>query len=268
MSYAIFSNSNSDILNISSIGYSADKKITRYGPSVRDQYIIHYVISGKGYFNNNSVNAGQGFLITPGMFEEYHSDHDEPWEFLWFISNDEKMKQLFTIFGANEKTNIFDYSYIDAVKKLKSHLILNKNKICNSYEMLELFLSVFKNHTENNFNKNQKSNANIYLDAAINYIHTNYSNSITVNELTSLLGISQPYLYKIFMENLKKSPKQYIQDLKLTHAENLLKNTDMSITQIALSVGFQDVLTFSKFFALKSGLSPSAYKNICLNNKP
>ena len=91
MRYSIFSKSNCPILDITNIGYAKDTAVTRFGPGVRNSYIIHYVISGKGYFNGNSVSAGQGFLITPGMKEHYYPDKNEPWEFLWVISNDDKI---------------------------------------------------------------------------------------------------------------------------------------------------------------------------------
>ncbi len=264
----LFSNSTCDLLNINSMGYSNEINITRFGPSVRDAYIIHYVISGKGYFNGNCVKAGQGFLITPSMSEFYFPDKNEPWEFLWFYSYDSKMLDIFSKIEANCNTNIFNYSHINAVEKLKAKLLLKETKICSSYEMLELFLSVFKNHLQENTEINQTSNANVYLEAAINYIHTNISNTVTVKDLTLFLGISQPYLYKIFMQKFKKSPKQYIQDFKVKNAKKLLQNTKMSITQIAGSLGFTDVLTFSKFFALKIGISPQNYrKNSALTNQ-
>ena len=144
MRYAIFSKSVCPLLDISSIGYSADAKVTRFGPGVRNSYIIHYVISGKGYFNGKSVSGGQGFLITPGMNEYYYPDKNEPWEFLWVISNDHKMSDLFTHFYANLTTNIFDFDYVYEVKELSKRLIAEKNSVYHSFEMLAIFLSIFK----------------------------------------------------------------------------------------------------------------------------
>lgn len=47
------------------IGCSSDPRVTRYGPTRRNQYLIHYVFSGTGIFNGHTVKAGQGFLTTP-----------------------------------------------------------------------------------------------------------------------------------------------------------------------------------------------------------
>ena len=54
--------------------------------------------------------------------------------------------------------------------------------------------------------------------------------------------------------------KEYINKVKLRYAENLLQNSNNSIIEIAASVGFDDVLSFSRFFSKKKGISPSNYR--------
>ena len=63
MRYHILSNNSSSVLNITQIGFSADTKITRFGPGKRNLYIIHYVTKGKGYYNGNLITAGQGLYL-------------------------------------------------------------------------------------------------------------------------------------------------------------------------------------------------------------
>ena len=111
------------IPHIISMGFSDDPSVTRFGPFVRNQYIIHYVLSGYGVFNGNRVGAGQGFLITPGMQEEYSSDPNDPWSFLWIISEDSAMEYFFDRHNA-DAGGIFSfrnsYAFDGAVGKLKS----------------------------------------------------------------------------------------------------------------------------------------------------
>ena len=71
---------------------------------------------------------------------------------------------------------------------------------------------------------------------------------ISINKLTTILGVSQPYLFKIFNKKYNTSLKQYIIDRKLNIAKKMLNKTDMSITQIANSLGYNDPLAFSKLF--------------------
>lgn len=259
MRYQIFSKDSCPLLGIECIGYAKNPEVTRFGPGIRNAYIIHYVISGKGRFNGNPVTSGQGFLITPGMLEEYYPDRHDPWEFLWIISADEKMADLFNYYPYDKKTNIFNYEYTDEIKAVAGMLTVNANAVYSSFEALEVFLRIFNNQI-NSCAHNAKSNSDIYIEAAVNYIKANVSVSVSVTDLTGVLGISQPYLYRIFKEKFGKSPKQYMNDYKIEQAKQLLKKTDITVTQVANSVGFSDVLSFSRFFTSKMGVSPQKYR--------
>ena len=261
MRYEIFSKDTCPILNLCNAGYASDPAVTRFGPGVRRVYILHYVVAGKGYFNGHPVKAGQGFLITPNMPEQYFPDEKSPWEFVWFVSDDEKMASVFALFGADKTTRIFNYRYLSAARELAESLKKQESSIVNAFELLEMFLRVFKHQQNETTLRHAKTNAETYIEAAVKYIHSHIHTPLSVTELTDFLGVSQPYLYKLFTDRFSKSPKQYILDEKITLAQKFLKETDMSVTHIANSVGFQDALSFSKFFKTQTGLSPQNYRN-------
>jgi AraC family transcriptional regulator of arabinose operon len=259
--YSIFSNSFCPLLNILTIGYAKDPAVTCFGPGVRNSYIIHYVIKGAGYFNGNKVSKGQGFLITPAMKEHYYPDENDPWEFLWVISDDPKIAKLFDLFASNKHTKIFSFDYLDTIKETVDFLTENNQQKYNGYEMLESFLSFFKYQQKTSYEKESFNSADVYIEAAVNYIELNMQNNVSVYELTQFLGISQPYLFKIFKERFSLSPKQYILNQKLKRAKVLLTETNLSVSHIANSIGILDVLSFSKAFKQKTGLSPVNYRN-------
>ena len=106
------------VLRIENIGFSSDPVNNKFGPGKRDLYLIHYVISGKGYYNGNPVAAGQGFLIKPHTYEYYYPDTDNPWTFLWVTSLDTVMEDIFRTLAADENTKIFNYNYVADVRNL------------------------------------------------------------------------------------------------------------------------------------------------------
>ena len=120
------------IPKIYSIGFSDDPDIARYGPSVRRKYIIHYVLSGKGYFNGNMVKKEQGFLIVPGMHQEYYPDESDPWSFLWFISEDPAMQYFFDRHEANEETGIFTFRNLYEVNTVADLLRASSSSFSSS----------------------------------------------------------------------------------------------------------------------------------------
>ena len=179
--------------------------------------------------------------------------------FLCGVATDKKMADLFNYYPYDKKTNIFNYRYTNEIKAVTGMLTVNANAVYSSFETLEIFLRIFNNQI-NNCIHNAELNSDIYIEAAVNYIKTNFSTSMTVTDLTDVLGISQPYLYRIFKEKFGKSPKQYMNDYRIEQAKQLLKKTDITVTQVANSVGFSDVLSFSRFFTSKTGVSPQKYR--------
>lgn len=265
MFYHIVSNESSKLLKIENIGFSSDPENNKFGPGKRNLYLIHYVISGKGYFNGNQVNAGQGFLIKPHTFEHYYPDENDPWTFLWVTSQDAVMEDMFRVFNANENTQIFNYTYVADVRNLTYRIKQNHNKNYSPAKILEIFLDLFNRHE--NDTTVFKKNMDIYFECAVNYIHSNAFRAIKVAELTDVLGITQPYLYRIFINKCGLSPKQYIDNYKLNIARNMLLSSCMSVSNIGNSVGFDDPLVFTRFFKKNTGVSPSKFRTISNTKK-
>ena len=257
--YHILSNSGTKLLALDNIGYSTDTTINRFGPGRRNLYLIHYVVEGKGVFNSSHLKAGQGFLIRPGQLENYYPDSEHPWTNLWVTSRDPAIDEIFEGYNADTRTMVFDYDYIPTVRNVTKILHENHERLYSPSEILEIFLHMY--NKQKKASENAITEPDTYYKYAVSYIESNLYRPITVNELTSVLGISQPYLYKIFMDKCGMSPKRFILDLKCGEAKRLLAGTDMSVTEVANSVGYADVMTFSKFFRKETGMSPKAFRS-------
>ena len=248
------------IPRLHSIGYASDTRVTRYGPTRRHQYLIHYVISGRGSFNGVSLGAGEGFITTPGLLEHYFPDESDPWTYLWIISYDTAMDELIGMHGADADTGIFKFQNVHVVGEIAKRLIeCDGGFTFSNTEITEMYLSIFNNCVYPR-SKARTTNAEAYLDHSVKYISSNLFIPISVGELCGKLGVSQPYLYRIFKEKLGCSPKQYICECRLSEAKRLLEETSFTVSDIAAAVGYPDVLAFSKFFSGKVGLSPTAYR--------
>ncbi len=251
---------------INNIGCSADPANNRFGPGTRNIYLIHYVFGGKGYYNGHPVVSGQGFLIHQGQLEEYHPDKNDPWEFLWVTSDDAVIGRLFGQYNADPKILIFDYGDTSVVKSMARFIRNNHNRMMTAPEILECFLRIFNSHIHSA--ESSLSNADMYFTFSVNYIKSNFHRPLAVKELLAALGISYTYLLKIFKERTGLSPKGYISELRMLHAKKLLNETNATVTQIANSVGYADVMTFSRFFTSREKLSPTQYRACARNEKP
>jgi len=78
--------------------------------------------------------------------------------------------------------------------------------------------------------------------------------------LVELSGKSHAYVCRMFRKHLGMSPTQYINELRMSYAENLLLNTDMEIVDISLEIGLDNVSYFYDLFKRKHNLTPHRYR--------
>lgn len=94
----------------------------------------------------------------------------------------------------------------------------------------------------------------------LQYCSQHYKEHITVSDVANDLLISRSTVSHIFSTRLGINFCEYINSLRLSEAEQLLKNVNYSITEISNIAGFSDVRTFNRSFLKKHGVSPSVYR--------
>ena len=97
------------------------------------------------------------------------------------------------------------------------------------------------------------------LDGIINYVNENIYSPITIEELCEKFSLSRSTLQILFKNNLEVAPKQYISDLKLAKAKQLIKESSHTISEIATICGFGSIHYFSRKFKATFGITPTDY---------
>ncbi len=97
------------------------------------------------------------------------------------------------------------------------------------------------------------------LRPAIHYIAKHYTEKINNETLAEKCGISTVYFRKLFTETYKVSPINYIINLRIKKAKEMLQSDYSTITDIAVSLGYQSIYDFSRDFKKHTGLAPSKY---------
>ena len=241
-----------------------------YKYEVLKDAVIHYISKGYGTFkiNDEVYNLKQGdiFILLKGMNVEYIASMDEPWEYYWIGFSGSKANECLN------RTAIIE-SYAASCKEDSKipHIILNMCEISKTYnpscsddilllkELYSLLYALIEEFPRPFEYKDKELHA--YIQEAINFINSNYMNSITVNEIANHVNLSRSYLYKMFIKNLKISPQKYLINLRMYKATLLLKNTKIPIGEVASKVGHSDSLLFSKTFSKYFSMSPLSYRN-------
>ena len=102
------------------------------------------------------------------------------------------------------------------------------------------------------------------LAEALVFINKNYKNSISVKSLATLAHMSVRNFSRAFHQAYNISPINYIIQLRIQHAYELLRITDISISEVAYLCGFQDSNYFARQFKRASGLTPKEYRNFLI----
>ena len=98
-----------------------------------------------------------------------------------------------------------------------------------------------------------------YVSRAVNFIQTNYPDSIQIADIAADLGLSRNYFCRIFKQQMGLSPQEYLVSYRLTKAAELLVDRNISQKEAAMQVGYPDVCAFSRMFKRKYGVAPGTY---------
>lgn len=95
---------------------------------------------------------------------------------------------------------------------------------------------------------------------AMGFIHCHYTEPITRETIASQVGINADYLTDCFRQELGITPSAYLRRFRIRQACDLLRSSDKSITQVAMSVGFSESAHFTRTFLREMGVSPRVYR--------
>ena len=106
----------------------------------------------------------------------------------------------------------------------------------------------------------EEENHNLNVAKAIKYIDTHYSEDINLDILSKELNLNKTYFCNIFKKTKNKTVIGYLNEKRVEKGKELLVNTDMSIADIALSIGYSNQNYFNTVFKKSEGIPPLEYR--------
>ena len=253
-----------------------------------NQYEIFFLLEGERrfFFDNRSYLVKGGSLIlvdensihmtTASSEDEFghdriilYVDRDKMKEYDRAFPNLNLVKffqQNYGVFPLNKKQQ---RDFIELYLKLQEEL---DNKKRNYRAMIDMDIIRYfihfmrENHTpamEHTDSKATTRYKNIYTVA--DYISENYRESLSLDQLADRFYISKYYLCRTFKEITGYGIKEYMNIYRIREAKRLLEETDMSVSQIAHTLGYESMTYFEKVFKNYMTLSPLKYRKT-LNN--
>jgi AraC-like DNA-binding protein len=239
-----------------------------YGPAVRDHYLIHFILKGQGTFyvdgKSYRLQENEGFLICPDIVTYYEADRDNPWIYSWVGFKGLKAETYLKMADLSRENPIFKHkngsliqSCLEDMRKASS---LKYGRELRLQGLLGFFLSELIELAEKS-DTDGSTQIETYIKKVIQFIETNYSRDISMDDISKHIGLNRNYFSSLFKEKMKIPPQQYLINYRINKACELMSNEGLTISDISRSVGYNDPLGFSKIFKKLKGCSPREYRH-------
>lgn len=244
-------------------GTKADNTDFDKSSKTKESYKLYYVTQGKGMVTIDGigffVSEGQSFLTFPFSIVSLEPDKNNPWEYKWveFKGFDAAWMISQTAFGKKhpvvDNINVIGFEKYFDILEIQNTAVYSQ---CRAIGKLVYLLSYYIEHFPCKSNDN-----NNYTIMARNYIEKNYHNpEFSVQDVAKHIKIDRTYLYRLFKKETDMSVIDYINNCRIRKAQTMLIDKNISVKDVAYSVGFTDQMYFSKVFKKISGKTPTEYR--------
>ena len=260
-------------LTVYQYGYEKCEPLHSYGPFVRNHYLFHYVISGKGMLSVTEENGSSvyqigprsGFLIDPGRINVYCADQKFPWEYVWVEFDGLRARELMEEAGLSNDHPVFHPVSDTAADKLRDEMLRLTQYPDNSRPLgiigqLYLIMDALIQGSSNKKRLQGGKLSRFYAQEALSFIEQNYTLPITVEDMANRCNLDRSYFGKVFKDMTGQSPQDFLIRYRMSKATTLLTSTSLSIGDISVQVGYPNQLHFSRAFRNIYGMSPRQYR--------
>ena len=170
-------------------GFAQCEPLHSYGPASRPNYIIHYIMDGKGIYQvgekKYKLSKGQGFLIEPEELTFYQADQEEPWSYLWVGVGGTGAKKFIQDIGLNSQQRIFRCADGEKLNEIVMDMMKHtRSTVSDLYylqgKLYELFSVLASDVVIEELMGENKENR--YIQEAVTYIRNHYAAGLTVEE--------------------------------------------------------------------------------------
>lgn len=257
------------------IGHNIAKDNYHIGPRITPYYYLLFVLDGQGTFHQNNrtfpLRPNDLFCLFPQVPHEYYTEPKQPLHKMILAFDGRLALQLLERIGFTPDTPHISGAMTPELVQLMwdfIDLVSAPDRRNTDLARLSLFQQIFDRLSAHApAAPSEAGAASSWMQKGLEYIQIHYAESITVERVAEYAGVDRTHFSKQFSKTIGLSPMQYIQQLKMNEAKLLLEQTAYTLTEIAQSVGYPDLFSFSKAFKKKVGMPPNSYRAHILTAK-
>jgi AraC-like DNA-binding protein len=235
---------------------------------ILDGYYLVFISKGQGTFESaltkpTTITAGTCFFLFPGVWHRYRPDPASGWEEYWIGFKGSYPDQLMTKGFFSSDIPVVSPGLNDSLLTLMKKILDHVRSATPGYHQvisgitLEILGLVHALCTTKDLNNDVDEQT---VEKAKFFLRENLENTLDMQQLLREIPMSYSKFRKMFKQATGESPAQYHLNLRLDKARELLNSTNLNVTEVAYSLGFESVFYFSKLFKKKNGISPKSYR--------
>lgn len=170
-----------------------------------------------------------------------------------------KTKYLFhNVVKDKEVISLFHEMRTELLQKKERYQLRVKKLM---FEFIDMLFEKGLYYENKAYKRKNEMDSNDIIRHVIEFIHSNYTTQVTLNEIASKVRVSKFHLCKVFKSTTGITINTYINNYRISQSTQLLKDTNKNITEIAYDVGFNYPSYFIKKFQEIHGITPNQYKH-------
>lgn len=257
-------------VNLDYTGAEKCEKGHRFGPFIRQCYLVHVITDGRGVFRvrgkTYELGKGNAFVIFPGVESVYQASSEDPWTYYWVAMHGYNVEEFFSGINVTPDDPIIELTDTKELEESVQELI-SASQMTHANELIRLgqtirFMGLLEGRRKKKKGQNAEKRypARVYVEYAMDFIRNNYHSEVKIGDVAEYIGINRCYLARNFKKETSMSPKEYLINYRLERASQILSAGDEPVSQVAVRVGYPDQMAFSKSFKKKYGISPQQYR--------
>jgi AraC-like DNA-binding protein len=249
------------------LGANIAKPNYHIGPRITPYYYLIMVLEGEGTFiqggQTYTLRKNDLYCLFPQVTHEYYTTENALLRKVFFAFDGKLALPLLERIGLGPYRPHLEGGVTDEVLAILEsffRLVTDKASSHSDLSRLAIFLQLFDALSTNKITRGTLSQSVSWLQKAKDYLEIHYADGITIESVADYVGIDRTHFSKQFNKAFGLSPMKYVQKLRMNEAILLLKQTEYKLAEIAQSVGYPDLFSFSKAFKKHIGQSPAAYR--------
>jgi AraC-like DNA-binding protein len=250
-------------------GESMTKPGYSVGPKRIECYSMHFVRMGSIQLEyegkQKTLGAGDIFCLYPWRTYTYRrEDQDSALQLCWLALEGPGTESMLTRIGFRREEPYIEKREMPPVYSVLKKMYEKMRKgvplqMKESFELQALLYQLFSMLIKDDMMSGEFGPSN-WVRRSMEYIDLHATEGITVQHVAEIAGVNRTYFSTEFSRQAGCSPSEYITRVRMDKAKEMLSKTSASVTEIAYSLGYPNLFSFTRAFKNRFSLAPTQYR--------